>query len=285
MTDSRNPLVLIVDDDLDTRELYRMVLESVGYRVEDVGLVQRAIAAVAAQVPDVVLTDWLLPDGTGLEVCRALRAGRTTRRVPVVAVTGMALDESGLSAARNEGIAGMLRKPANPDDILAAIRSGLARATERRLCDAAMRTRRYAEHVRRRAGARGTNGCEVRMDAGLLLRRAASRSDEAITLVIADDAGHYLAASGATRALTGYDAAELTGLSVWDLTPLPKAADGRGLWKEFIAAGMQHGQYVLRRRDGQPVEAQYYAVANIAPGWHVSAIAELPDLPVTLGAS
>jgi len=48
-----------------------------------------------------------------------------------------------------------------------------------------MRTRRYAEHVRRRAGARGTNGCEVRMDAGLLLRRAASRSDEAITLVIA----------------------------------------------------------------------------------------------------
>ena len=48
---------------------------------------------------------------------------------------------------------------------------------------------------------------------------------------------------------------------------------------------MQHGQYVLRRRVGQPVEAQYYAVANIAPGWHVSAIAELPDLPVTLGAS
>ena len=61
MTDSRHPLVLIVDDDLDTRELYRMVLESVGYRVEDVGLVQRAIAAVSAQVPDVVLTDWLLP--------------------------------------------------------------------------------------------------------------------------------------------------------------------------------------------------------------------------------
>ena len=51
MTDSHHPLVLIVDDDPDTRELYRMVLESVGYRVEDVGLVQGASAAVAAPDP------------------------------------------------------------------------------------------------------------------------------------------------------------------------------------------------------------------------------------------
>jgi PAS domain S-box-containing protein len=286
MTHLRHPLVLIVDDDLDTRELYRMVLESVGYRVEDAGHVQAAIAAASRFIPDVVLADWLLPDGSGLEVCRGLRSSRSTRRIPVVAVTGLALEDQGLTSAGDEkALAGIIRKPANPDDILAAIRGALSRATERRLCDAAIRTRRYAEQVRRRGSTPATNGNSGCLDARALLQRAASRSGDSITLLIADDDGRYLAASGATRELTGYDAAEFAGLTVWDLTPPPNSVDGRGLWQQFIARGAQQGQYVLRHRDGQPVEAQYCALANIAPGWHVSAIAELPDLPVTLGAS
>src|SRR4051812_34992453 len=209
MTDLRQPLVLIVDDDLDTRELYRMVLESVGYRVEDAGRVQSAIAAGVRLIPDVVLADWLLPDGSGLDVCRGLRANRPTRRVPVVAVTGLALDEQGLTSGRDEeGLAGILRKPADPDDILAAIRGALSRATERRLCDAAIRTRRYAELARRRAAAPAGTGSNGRLDAGALLQCAAARSGDSITLLLADDEGRYLAASGATREFTGYDAAE-----------------------------------------------------------------------------
>ena len=74
-SDITPPLVLVVDDDTDTRELYRMVLESVGYRVEDAASVSSADAALARVGPDVVLTDWLLPDGNGLDVCRALGAG------------------------------------------------------------------------------------------------------------------------------------------------------------------------------------------------------------------
>jgi PAS domain S-box-containing protein len=287
MTDIRHPLVMVVDDDLDTRDLYRMVLESVGYRVEEAGEVAAASEALARATPDLVLTDWLLPDGDGLAVCRAVHASRRSRHVPVIAVTGVSLDQAEDAAVRREGITEVLRKPANPDDILGAIRVALTKATERRLCDAAMRARRYAAHARRRSDANAaggpTAGCEAGIDAGVLLQRAASRSDGSIALVIADDSGRYVAASGATRQLTGYDAAELTGLSVWDLTPLPDTADGQGLWQQFIAAGAHHGHYVLRRRDGRPVDAQYCAVANIAPGWHVSAIAELPDLPSSLG--
>jgi PAS domain S-box-containing protein len=283
MTDLRHPLVLIVDDDLDTCDLYRMVLESVGYRVEESGNVRGAIAAAGHAVPDVVLTDWLLPDGDGLEVCRALRSHRPTRRVPVIAVTGLSLDQAAEANAHLEGIAAILRKPANPDDILAAIQVALTKVGERRLCDAATRTRRYAAQARRRAVA---NGCaaEAALDPRLLLQRAALRSGDSIALVIVNDAGYYLAASGATRELTGYDAAELAGLTVWDLAPEADAVDPRGLWRQFIATGAQQGRYLLRRRDGQAVDAQYCALANIAPGWHVSAIAELPDLPITLGA-
>ncbi len=282
MTDLHHPLVLIVDDDPDTCELYRVVLESVGYRVKDAGDVRGALAAAAGTVPDVVLTDWRLPDGDGLEVCRGLRAHRPTRRVPVIAVTGVSLDQVAETNARLEGITAILGKPASPDDILAAIHLALTRAAERRLCDAATRTRRYAQQVRRRAVANGC-GAAVPMDPRLLLQRAASRSGDAIALVIVNDAGYYVAASGATRELTGYDAAELAGLTAWDLTPPSNAAEGQGLWRKFIATGAQQGRYVLRRRDGQAVDTQYCALANIAPGWHVSAIAELPNLPVTLG--
>lgn len=284
MTNLRHPLVLVVDDDLDTRDLYRMVLESVGYRVEDAGEVHSALAAAGKTSPDVVLTDWLLPDGEGLEVSRGLRAHRRTRRVPVIAVTGLTLDPAAEMNARLEGITAIVRKPANPDDVLVAIGTALTRAAERRLCDAATRTRRYAQHVRRRAGAPDGGGAPTAVDAGALLARVASRSDESIALVLADDSGHYVAASGATRELTGYDAAEIAGLTVWDLTPSsPAPADCQGLWRQFIATGAQQGRYVLRRRDGRPVDAQYCALANIAPGWHVSAIAEMPVLPVSLG--
>lgn len=107
-----------------------MVLESVGYRVEDAGQMNSALAVAARVCPDVVLTDWLLPDGDGLEVCRGLRANRLTRRVPVIAVTGMSLDEGAETNGRLDCFAAILRKPADPDDILAAIGAALTKAAE-----------------------------------------------------------------------------------------------------------------------------------------------------------
>jgi DNA-binding response OmpR family regulator len=131
MTTDHHPLVLVVDDDLDTRELYRMVLESAGYRVEDAGQMNSALAVAARVRPDVVLTDWLLPDGDGFEVCRSLRANRLTCRVPVIAVTGVSLDDGAETNGRLDCFAAILRKPADPDDILAAIAAALTRAAER----------------------------------------------------------------------------------------------------------------------------------------------------------
>src|SRR6185503_7639963 len=99
-TDLNRPLVLVVDDDADTRELYRIVLESVGYRVEDTGSIKGASAVLSRLVPDAVLTDWMLPDGDGLDVCRAMRDRGATRAVPVVAVTGVTFDGDGEATAR-----------------------------------------------------------------------------------------------------------------------------------------------------------------------------------------
>ena len=279
-SDLEPPLVLIVDDDTDTRELYRLVLESVGYRVEDAGTVSSATAVLSRLVPDVVLTDWLLPDGNGLDVCRALGCRVSTRQVPVVAVTGVTLDGGLAGPADCPGMVTVLQKPAEPDAILAGVRHAVDIGLERRLRAAAARAKRYAAKVRRRTP-RPEDSC--RREAETLLQRAAARSGETVTLMIADDQAHYVAASGPTRQLTGYDANELSALSVWDLTPLPNLAEGQGLWQQFIAKGTQEGLYRLQHRDGRWVEARYVALANIAPGWHLSAIAEASDISSSLG--
>jgi PAS domain S-box-containing protein len=116
----------------------------------------------------------------------------------------------------------------------------------------------------------------------MMLERVAARSGDNVTLMLADNSAHYVAAAGTARELTGYEPRELLSLSVWDLTPPPDAASGQGLWTSFISSGSQEGRYMLRRRDGKPVEAQYYAVANVFPGLHVSAIAQAAQLPDSL---
>ena len=278
-----HPLVLVVDDDSDTRELYRMVLESVGYRVEEASRIAEAADTLKNLVPDVVMTDWLLPDGDGLDVCRAVHARAATRAISIVAVTGLSFEDGGAEAKRH-GVATLLPKPADPDVILAAIGQALTAGTERRLRAAALRAKRYLAQARRRAAQQHPDALESRADAEALLCRAAAKSGDSVTLMIADDTAHYIAVCGATHQLTGYQPSELSEMSVWDLTPVPSAVDPQGLWNEFIAAGTQEGDYMLRRRDGRAVSAHYVALANVAPGWHVSAIAALPQMPTTLGS-
>ena len=94
----------------------------------------------------------------------------------------------------------LLQKPADPDAILAAIRDGVVIGLERRLRAAAERAKRYVAKVRRRPRAQGTAAETTRADAQTLLQRVVARSGHGVTLMIADDQAHYVAASGATRA-------------------------------------------------------------------------------------
>lgn len=275
-----HPLVLVVDDDLDTRELYGLILETVGYRVDAASRVAEVSAAIARALPDVVLTDWLLPDGTGLDVCQRLQDSAATRHVPLIAATGLGLSESQVADARQRGCVAVLVKPIEPDAILEAIRLALVNATRDRVRAMAQRMQRYARRVPFPGATTGEAHGAARY-AGALLARAAASCRDRVAVLIADDSAHYVAASG-TSALTGYEPDELAALSVWDLTPPLDTRQSEGQWQRFIASGMQEGLYTLRRRDGRTVQAQYCAIANIAPGLHVSALAVAADLPARL---
>jgi CheY-like chemotaxis protein len=73
MAGSRLPFVLVADDDQDTRELYRACFDTNGYRTAEAGTGSQAIVSAVEIVPDVLLTDFVLPDVDGLTIARRLK--------------------------------------------------------------------------------------------------------------------------------------------------------------------------------------------------------------------
>jgi PAS domain S-box-containing protein len=94
-----------------------------------------------------------------------------------------------------------------------------------------------------------------------------------VAILIASDRARYVDVNAAATALTGDTRTELLRMSVWDLTPHPNRATGLQLWEAFLRAGEQQGMYRLRRKDGTSVATTYFAIANVLPKVHLSALA------------
>ena len=120
MDKKERPLVLLVEDDRDTREMYSEYLSYSGLRVAEAPTGFRALEQVRHQTPDVVVTDIAMPGMDGLELSRRLRADTPTREVPIIAVSG-----NPTPYAREAGCDLMLEKPCTPDELLHAIENVL----------------------------------------------------------------------------------------------------------------------------------------------------------------
>src|ERR1051325_9361769 len=81
---SRDPLVLIVEDDLGTRLLYRDHLTQCGFRTADAYNGHQALEKARELHPDVVVTDLAVPGIDGFEFCRALRRSSSMREIPIL---------------------------------------------------------------------------------------------------------------------------------------------------------------------------------------------------------
>jgi two-component system cell cycle response regulator DivK len=118
---TRKPIVLVVDDFADNREMYSEYLAFSGYEVIEARNGKEAIDAAQERLPDIIIMDLSLPVMDGWEATRRLKADERTRRIPVVALTGHAL--AGHSkGAREAGCDSFLAKPCLPDQLVAEIR-------------------------------------------------------------------------------------------------------------------------------------------------------------------
>jgi CheY-like chemotaxis protein len=118
------PLVLIVEDYEDAREMYAEYLKYSGFRVAEARNGLEALEIAQKLLPDVILMDLALPGMDGWEATRKLKSDERTRRIPVIAVTGHAL--SGHSdTARRAGCDAFVSKPCLPDALVAEVRKML----------------------------------------------------------------------------------------------------------------------------------------------------------------
>src|SRR5262245_54587247 len=117
MPDRRQPFVLVADDDRDTRELYRACFDTSGYRTAEAGTGSQAIVAAVEIVPDVLLTDYVLPDIDGVTIARRLRSDGRTAGMCIVMITGYANAELERHAAA-AGIDRVFLKPCLPQTIM-----------------------------------------------------------------------------------------------------------------------------------------------------------------------
>ena len=126
MTESKNsPLVLVVEDYQDAREMYAAYLQFSGYRVAEATNGLEAIEQANALMPDIILMDLALPKMDGWEATRRLKMQDTTRHIPIVALTGHAL-AGHAEGARQAGCDSFVTKPCLPDALVAEIKRMLA---------------------------------------------------------------------------------------------------------------------------------------------------------------
>jgi len=117
---ARRPCVLLVDDYPDARDMYTEYLRFSGYDVVQAANGAEAIERALDRQPDIILMDLSLPVMDGWEATRRLKADKRTATIPVIALTGHALD--GYSeGAKNAGCDGFVTKPCLPEDLVVEI--------------------------------------------------------------------------------------------------------------------------------------------------------------------
>ncbi len=120
--------ILFVEDEAPIRDLVRFALSRAGMTMLEAGDNAEAERLLASRRPDLILLDWMLPGGSGIELLRRLRRNPELRDLPVIMLTALAEEEQkvrGLEAGADD----YLTKPFSPAELVARIRAVLRRAT------------------------------------------------------------------------------------------------------------------------------------------------------------
>jgi two-component system phosphate regulon response regulator PhoB len=119
--------VLIVDDEPAVREMLAVALEMAGFEVKEAEDASTALHQVASSLPDLMLIDWMMPQVSGLELCRRLRRNPDTANIPLILLTARGEEDAkitGLEVADD-----YITKPFSPRELVARLKAILRRTT------------------------------------------------------------------------------------------------------------------------------------------------------------
>jgi two-component system phosphate regulon response regulator PhoB len=126
MTESGEPRVMVVEDESALSTLLRYNLEREGYRVFEAKDGEEALILAEEVKPDVVVLDWMLPELSGIEVCRRLRGRGHMRNVPIVMLTARG-EEADRIRGLDTGADDYIVKPFSMTEFLARLRAVMRR--------------------------------------------------------------------------------------------------------------------------------------------------------------
>lgn len=141
------PVVLVVDDNQQNRELLQAYLEDVNCQTVPAGDGPEALEILAKDPPDLILLDVMMPRMSGFEVCRRIKNDPKTSEIPVIMVT--ALNEFGdIERGIDSGTDDFLSKPVNKLELLTRVKTLLKL---KHLTDKLQRTLAYLTEIEKHA--------------------------------------------------------------------------------------------------------------------------------------
>ena len=118
--------ILIVDDEAAIRDMVGITLGLAGFESISAANAHEAHVAILDERPDLVLLDWMLPGGSGIELARRLRKAEVTANIPIIMLTAKASEDNKVQGL-NEGVDDYVTKPFSPKELVARIKSVLRR--------------------------------------------------------------------------------------------------------------------------------------------------------------
>ncbi|KGJ13522.1 phosphate regulon transcriptional regulator PhoB [Paracoccus panacisoli] len=122
----QQPCILLVEDEGAQREVLTYNLEAEGFRVVSAETGDEALLLVAEENPDLMVLDWMLPNVSGIEICRRVKADPDTRHIPIVMLSARS-DEGDRVRGLETGADDYVVKPYSVVELMARLRTQLRR--------------------------------------------------------------------------------------------------------------------------------------------------------------
>lgn len=118
--------ILIVDDEPAIRDLVDITLDLAGYKSISASNAHEALVSVIDKKPDLILLDWMLPGGSGIDLARRLRRDEITAVIPIIMLTAKTSEDNKVQGL-NVGVDDYVTKPFSPRELVARINTVLRR--------------------------------------------------------------------------------------------------------------------------------------------------------------
>lgn len=126
--------ILVVEDETPIREMLEFVLDQNGYQPILADSFDAGLAAIREPYPELILLDWMLPGGSGIQLAKQLKQNELTRNIPIIMLTARGEEEDKIRGLE-VGADDYVTKPFSPKELMARIKAVIRRVSPTSLDD------------------------------------------------------------------------------------------------------------------------------------------------------